>query len=177
MKKSFSLSKFIVCSKQLSGLRDRENEQKESEVVVRCVILCEIKENSQWSWACSALWRTPLQTIFMNRRTSVRLHPRDIKSERQRMAGERFSHPAKCLVYIPFQSTQFYSFKRAALCACYCSNLTEFQFPLSLALSAVFSSFNRLFCIFFFCSCSHCSWIVFLWSFYEKYRNKKLFYV
>lgn len=44
------------------------------------------------------------------------------------------AHPLKCLVYIPFHSTQFYSFKEAALCACYCSNPTEFQFPLSLAL-------------------------------------------
>ena len=143
MKKSFSLSsKFIVCSKQLSGLRDSENEQKESEVVARCVqnkgeihsqtVLVPFFEEHlfKWySWVEERVWGC----IREWKKVSVK-------------GWWEFSlAPVKCLVYISFESTQFYSFKRAALCACYCSNLTEFQFPLSLALSAVFSPFNRFF--------------------------------
>jgi hypothetical protein len=140
MKKSFSLSsKFIVCSKQLSGLRDRRKWTKGKwGGWRRCVLSRRIKEkiHSQ-TGACSALWRTPLQMIFMSRRTSVRLHLRDRKSVSVKGWWAFSLVPGWVSCIHSISKHTVYSCKRAALCACYCSNSTEFQFPLSLALLAV----------------------------------------
>jgi hypothetical protein len=136
-KEFFFSSKFIVCSKQLSGLRDRENEQKESEAVARCVFLCEIKEKFIVELCLFYCFEEHLFKRYSWIEGWVRsLHPRDSKKWASKDGWWAFFSPLRSVLYtFHFRAHNFIASKEL-LCVHVIVQIYR------ISISIVFSTFS-----------------------------------